>query len=86
MAISQFFAVEQLADLIARKQLSEMILVVPNGSNVLHGSFYVNSPVTGYWEDFITRDVVDYIDLNYRTISRPDGRGIGGHSMGGFER
>jgi len=81
---SQFFSVEQLADLIARKQLTEMILVVPNGANVLHGSFYVNSPVTGNWEDFISRDVVDYIDSNYRTIPRPDGRGIGGHSMGGF--
>ena len=81
---SQFFAVEQLADLIAQNQLSEMILVVPNGSNVLHGSFYVNSPVTGNWEDFITMDVVGYIDSNYRTIPRPDGRGIGGHSMGGF--
>jgi pimeloyl-ACP methyl ester carboxylesterase len=61
-----------------------MILVVPNGANVLHGSFYVNSPVTGNWEDFITRDVVGYIDSNYRTIPKPEGRGIGGHSMGGF--
>ena len=81
---SRFFAVDQLAALIASKQLSEMILVVPNGANVLHGSFYVNSSVTGNWEDFITRDVIGYIDSNYRTIPKPEGRGIGGHSMGGF--
>ena len=82
---SQFFSVDKLAALTAENQLSEMILVVPNGSNVLHGSFYVNSPVTGNWEDFITQDVVDYIDLNFRTIQGPEGRGIGGHSMGDFE-
>jgi len=81
---SQFYSVDKLAALTAENQLSEMILVVPNGSNVLHGSFYVNSPVTGNWEDFITQDVVDYIDLNFRTIQGPEGRGIGGHSMGGF--
>ncbi len=81
---SRFFDVDQVAALIAAKQLSEMVLVVPNGANILHGSWYVNSPVTGNWEDFIVQDVVGYIDSNYRTIRRADGRGIGGHSMGGF--
>ena len=79
-----FFHVEDLTSLMSNGQIKEMIIVVPNGTNVLHGSFYVNSPVTGHWEDFITKDVVDYIDSNYRTIPSPEGRGIGGHSMGGF--
>jgi hypothetical protein len=26
------------------------------------GSFYVNSPVTGNWEDFIAQNVVGYVD------------------------
>jgi len=81
---NNFFPIEKLTLLMFDGQIKEMILVVPNGANVLHGSFYVNSPVTGNWEDFITKDVVDYIDSNYRTIPRPEGRGIGGHSMGGF--
>jgi S-formylglutathione hydrolase FrmB len=81
---SNYFPVEELANLIAGGQLSEMILVVPNGKNVLHGGFYVNSPVTGGWEDFIVKDVVGYVDANFRTIPGPEGRGIGGHSMGGF--
>jgi len=81
---NNFFSVGKLTSLMFDGQIKEMIIVVPNGANVLHGSFYVNSPVTGNWEDFITKDVVDYMDTNYRTIPGPEGRGIGGHSMGGF--
>ena len=81
---NQFFRTDEVAALMASGGIKEMILVVPNGANVLDGSFYVNSPVTGNWEDFILKDVVGYMDANYRTISKPEARGIGGHSMGGF--
>jgi S-formylglutathione hydrolase FrmB len=54
------------------------------GKNAYIGSFYTNSPVTGNWEDFIYRDVVAYVDSNFRTLARPSSRGIAGHSMGGF--
>ena len=50
--------------------IREMIIVVANGANQLGGSFYVNSPVTGRWEDFIVNDVVSYIDTHYRTVAR----------------
>jgi len=79
-----FFPIKDLTSLMSNGQIKEVIIVVPNGANVLHGSFYVNSSVTGNWEDFITKDVVGYIDSNYRTIQAPEGRGIAGHSMGGF--
>lgn len=73
-----------LDSLIANGSINEMILVVADGINTLGGSFYVNSPVTGNWEDFIVQDLVSYIDANYRTISNAASRGISGHSMGGF--
>ena len=38
----------------------------------------------GNWEDFISSELVHYIDSRYRTIARPSSRGIAGHSMGGF--
>jgi enterochelin esterase-like enzyme len=81
---NQSFFLEDLAALLAESEIEEKILVVPNGANILKGSFYVNSPVTGNWEDFIVQDVIGYIDSNYRTIARPEGRGLGGFSMGGF--
>ena len=62
----------------------EFILVGVNGKNKLGGSFWVNSPVTGNWENFLIRDVVGYIDANFKTLARPGSRGIAGFSMGGF--
>lgn len=75
---------ESMDQLIAEGKSKEMIVVIVNGTNFLGGSFYVNSPVTGNWENFVVRDVVNYLDSNYRTIKSPASRGIAGHSMGGF--
>jgi S-formylglutathione hydrolase FrmB len=71
-------------DSIKNGTVREMIVVAANGSNAYKGSFYTNSPVTGNWEDFIVRDLVNYVDTNYRTIPRAESRGIAGHSMGGY--
>jgi pimeloyl-ACP methyl ester carboxylesterase len=61
-----------------------MIVVTPNARNFFDGSFYMNSPVTGNWEDFVVRDLVGHVDRKYRTIRSRTGRGIAGHSMGGY--
>ena len=62
----------------------EMILVNPDAYTIYSGSMYSNSPTTGDWETYITHDLVDYIDSHYRTIANRDGRGLAGHSMGGY--
>ncbi len=69
---------------IADGKFGEMIVVMPDEKTNWFGSFYVNSAVTGKWEDFTSKDLVDYVDSNYRTISNSKSRGISGHSMGGF--
>lgn len=71
-------------DSIKNGKVREMIVVAANGWNAYKGSFYTNSVVTGNWEDFIVRDLVNYVDTNYRTIGSPESRGIAGHSMGGY--
>lgn len=70
--------------LIQAGTIQEMIIVVVPGNNRLGGSFYVNSPATGNWEDFVVQEVVGYVDSHYRTFARSESRGISGHSMGGF--
>ncbi len=72
-----------LDDLIAQKVIKPMIVVMPNGYNKYQGSWYANSNVTGNWEDYIVKDLIDYIDTNYRTLPQSESRGIAGHSMGG---
>ena len=62
----------------------EFIVVVPDTLTEMGGSMYSNSVTTGNFRDFIAGDLVDYIDANYRTINRPEGRGLVGHSMGGY--
>ena len=75
---------DDMDKLIEGGQVDEMIIVVASGTSKLGGSFYVNSPVTGNWEDFIVRDVVGYVDSHFRTLTQAESRGITGHSMGGF--
>src|SRR5258705_12141641 len=70
--------------LISGGKIREMIVVGPNGKNGYIGSFYTNSPSTGNWEDYIYRDVIAYVDSNFRTLARPSSRGIAGYSMGGY--
>jgi len=70
--------------LMGNGTIKEMILVGINGINRLNGSFYVNSPVTGNWEDFVMIEVIQYIDTNYRTLNTRNSRGIAGFSMGGY--
>jgi enterochelin esterase-like enzyme len=70
--------------LIESGQVQEMILVIVSGASRTGGSFYVNSPVTGRWEDFLVHDVVGYVDSHFRTLAHAGSRGITGHSMGGF--
>ena len=64
-------------------QLRPAILVLPNSMTKYFGSFYTNSAVAGNWADFIGKDVVAYMDKNYRTIAQRNSRGLFGHSMGG---
>lgn len=70
--------------LISTGSVQEMIIVTAPGEQRFGGSFYVNSPVTGNWENLIAQDVVAYVDADYRTIPQSASRGIAGHSMGGY--
>ena len=62
----------------------EMILVLPDAFTIYSGSMYSNSPTTGNWEGFLSRDLVTYIDSHYRTVADRNSRGLAGHSMGGY--
>ena len=71
-------------DKVAEKTKQEFIVVYVDGAAQNGGAFYVNSPVSGNWEDYIVNEVVSYVDKTYRTLANKDSRGILGFSMGGF--
>jgi len=70
--------------IITAKKIEPMIVVMPNARNRFLGSYYLNSPVTGRWEDYVADEIVALVDRSFRTIARPGARGVAGHSMGGF--
>jgi len=59
------------------------ILVCPDGG---YAGWYIDSEETDslQYETYIGTEVPDYLDTHYRTISRTEGRGIVGLSMGGY--
>ena len=69
---------------ISTGKIRPVIVVMPNQYTQYRGSFYTNSSLTGNWADFTAKDLVNYVDQHYRTISNKDARGISGHSMGGY--
>jgi S-formylglutathione hydrolase FrmB len=59
-----------------------MIIVCPDGN---YGSWYFDSPVDTTWkyETYITTELVQWIDVHFKTIKNRSGRAITGLSMGG---
>jgi len=81
IAVSNF---DKLLDkAINTKKIRPVIVVMPDHYTLYRGSWYTNSTLTGKWADFSGKDLVTYIDKNYRTIPNRESRGVAGHSMGG---
>ena len=52
--------------------------------DVREGIMFLNSPVWGYWEDFMISELIPFIDREYRTIPDSLARGLTGSSFGGY--
>jgi hypothetical protein len=64
--------------------IGKFILVTVDMTTPIGCSWYLNSPVTGNWEDFMIQELVPYVDANFRTLPSRDSRGIVGDFMGGY--
>ena len=64
--------------------IGKFILVSIDMNTQLGSSWYVNSSATGNWEDFMVKELVPYIDANFRTLPTRDSRGIAGIFIGGY--
>jgi len=60
----------------------EFIIVCPDGG---YAGWYLDSPINkeSQYETYIAKEVVQFVDSNYRTISETQGRFVCGLSMGG---
>ena len=69
---------------IATGRIGKFIFVSVDMTTPLGSSWYVNSPVTGNWEDFVVQELVPYVDANFRTMPTRDSRGLAGSYMGAY--
>ena len=69
---------------ISQQKIRPYILVIASQYTLFEGSFYSNSTLIGNWSDFTAKELVEYMDKNFKTIANRESRGIGGHSMGGY--
>jgi S-formylglutathione hydrolase FrmB len=82
--VQHFINVPQVVDRALASGSKDAIVVMPNALTKSGGSMYSSSVTTGDWEIYIARELVSYVDTHYRTIANVSGRGLAGHSMGGY--
>jgi hypothetical protein len=71
----------KLDEMILAGDAPEMIIVFPNSQTIFGGS-YASSIAVGDNETYITQELVNYIDANFRTIAKSESRGIVGCAPG----
>ncbi|HKP69703.1 MAG TPA: alpha/beta hydrolase-fold protein [Pyrinomonadaceae bacterium] len=75
---------ERMDKLIASGKIRPMIAVLPNCFTYYGGAQYINSPATGNYEDYLTREIVPFVDENFRTVNDRGSRAVMGKSSGGY--
>ncbi|MDE2132267.1 MAG: hypothetical protein KGJ15_05825 [Betaproteobacteria bacterium] len=75
---------ERIERLIHEKALGPVILVFPDCFTALGGTQYINSSAIGRYADYLTREIVPFIDREFRTLASREHRGVFGKSSGGY--
>lgn len=88
-------ACQILDNLIAQGKAEPMILVITNGHTAMQAApgesslgyykphYFDHGTMDGEFETYFP-EIVEFVDHNYRTIAKKEGRAIAGLSMGGF--
>ena len=75
---------ERAARLIRERKMGPAILVFPDCFTALGGNQYVNSSAIGDYADYLTREIVPFVDREFRTLAGREHRGCFGKSSGGY--
>jgi S-formylglutathione hydrolase FrmB len=75
---------ERAARLVAEKKMAPAIIVFPDCFTALGGNQYVNSSAIGDYADYLTKEIVPFVDREFRTLASRDHRGCFGKSSGGY--
>lgn len=75
---------ERMDKLILSERIKPMIAVLPDCFTHFGGSQYINSTATGNYEDYLTIEIVPFVDETFQTINDKNSRAVMGKSSGGY--
>jgi len=75
---------ERAARLIHQHRMTGCIIVFPDCFTALGGNQYINSSAIGNYADYLTRELIPFIDNEFRTLASREHRGCFGKSSGGY--
>jgi len=75
---------ERAARLIHQKKMEPVIIVFPDCFTALGGNQYINSSAIGNYADYLTEELIPFVDANFRTLASREHRGCFGKSSGGY--
>ncbi len=75
---------ERAARLLHRRKIGPCIIVFPDCFTALGGNQYINSSAIGRYADYLTRELITFIDGEFRTLAAREHRACFGKSSGGY--
>lgn len=75
---------ERAARLVHERRMAPAIIVFPDCFTALGGNQYVNSSAIGNYADYLTKEIVPFVDREFRTLASREHRGCFGKSSGGY--
>jgi enterochelin esterase-like enzyme len=74
-----------LDNLLAEKKAVPMIVVMPSGWTPSGGQVMTADATKDPFNDELLKDIIPFVEANYRTMGTPDARALSGLSMGGIQ-
>ena len=75
---------ERAARLVAERKMGPLLIVFPDCFTSLGGNQYINSSAIGAYADYLTREILPFVDRELRTLAAREHRGCFGKSSGGY--
>jgi S-formylglutathione hydrolase FrmB len=75
---------ERAARLVHEGKMAPAIIVFPDCFTALGGNQYINSSAIGPYADYLIREIIPFVDREFRTAARREQRGCFGKSSGGY--
>ncbi len=75
---------ERIARMIHEGKMGPAIVVFPDCFTSLGGNQYINSSAIGNYADYLTRELIPFVDREFRTLASREHRGCFGKSSGGY--